>query len=319
VTSALPETDPAALAAAGGDDEIDGRWLQLPSALPARVRSLAAEITGGAPSRPAAVQAVSDYLAANKTYDLNSPVPASGADAVDDFLFNSGTGFCEQFAAAEVVLLRTQGIPARMATGYGYGAVQSSGRKLFTSGNLHAWVEVWYPGIGWSPTDPTPPSVQAASNPHLSAWARLVRWVQKTLSTTRGRLVLAALILLVGAVCFGIVALRRRRRRGLEPVGSSAALASALLTAFARLESALAADGRPRAPSETLAELERRLGADAAGRRALATFELALYSPLHVPHDDARAAAHAFEQLAASILAAHAARGQLADSIGVPR
>jgi hypothetical protein len=319
VTSALPETDAVVLAAAGGDDSVDGRWLQLPDRLPARVTALAGELTGSTPSRPAAVQAVSDYLAANKTYDVNSPVPPAGADAVDDFLFNSKTGFCEQFAAAEVVLLRASGIPSRMATGYGYGADQANGRRLFTSANLHAWVEVWYPGVGWSPADPTPPLVQAAAKPKVSTYNRVVQWIKKALSSPRRRLALAAFIVLLGAACFALVLLRRRRRSVVVATGTSSALAGALFTAFARLESALAADGRPRAPAETLAELERRLGADAAGRRALATLELACYSPHTVQHEDARAAAHAFEQLAASILAANAARGQLAGSIGVRR
>ncbi|MEP7053877.1 MAG: transglutaminaseTgpA domain-containing protein [Actinomycetota bacterium] len=327
VTSVLPQTNPATLASApigSTPDSTDdfgsfGHPQQLPPGLPDRVGALAREITRGESSRPAIVQAISTYLGAHKTYDVNSPVPASGADSVDDFLFNSQTGFCEQFAAAEVVLLRTIGIPARMATGYGYGANQANHRRLFTTGNLHAWVEVWYPGIGWSPTDPTPPAVQAAAGPHVSAFTRFVRWVQKLLAKRRNQFVLAAVIALVLAAGFGIAWLRRRRRTPAPATASPAALASSLLTAFARLESALAADSRPRAPAETLAELERRLGADAAGRRALATLELACYSPQQVKPEEARAAAQAFEQLAGSILAAHAARGQLADSIGVRR
>lgn len=315
VTSIQPETDPGALSAASGPDP-DERWLQLPASLPARVGVLARQVAGSAPSRPAAVEAISRYLGTHKKYDLNSPVPPPGADAVDDFLFRVDSGFCEQFAAAEVVLLRTLGVPTRMATGFGYGSDQANGRRLFSSGNAHAWVEVWYPGVGWSPTDPTPPSVQAAAKPHVSAFSRLVKWVQRLLGTTRGRLTVAAVIVLLGAACFGVGWLRRRR----TPIAAPAlpgAWANSLLTAFARLEAALVADGRPRGPGETLAELERRLGAGAAGRRALATLELAIYSPQLVPPADARAAAHAFEQLASSILAAHAARGLLAGSIGV--
>ena len=316
VTSVLAQTDPETLAGAAGTDP-SGRWLQLPAALPDRVGGLARQIAGVAPTRPAAVAAITAWLAANKTYDLNSPVPPAGADAVDDFLFRVDTGFCEQFAAAEVVLLRTLDIPARMATGFGYGT-DSGGLRLFTGSNAHAWVEVFYPGVGWSPSDPTPPSVQVAAKPRVSAFKRFLKWVARLLSTTSGRLTLAAVIAALGAIAFWATWWRRRRRADTSHV-APAALAGALLTAFARLEAALVADGRPRAPGETLSELERRLGADAAGRRALAAFELACYSPHLLPPEAARAAAHAFEVLASSILAAHAARGQLADSIGVRR
>jgi transglutaminase-like putative cysteine protease len=317
VTSALPETDPGVLAGAEGPDP-GPRWLQLPASLPARVGALAHQIAGNAPSRPAAVASVSAYLAEHKRYSLDSPVPPAGADAVDDFLFRVDSGFCEHFAAAEVVLLRSLGIPARMATGYGYGESQPGGLRLFRGSNAHAWVEVFYPGIGWSPSDPTPPAVQTAGQNRPGVFARFVKWVKKELSTTRGRLILAAVIAAAVAAGCGIGWLRRRRTpRGSAP--APAILTTSLLTAFGRLEAALAADGRPRAPAETLAELQRRLGADADGRLALATLELACYSPHLVTPADAKAAAHTFEQLAASVLAARAARERLAGSIGVRR
>ena len=56
--------------------------------------------------------------AANVVYDLDAPTPTAGVDAVDDFLFTSRRGFCEQIASALAVMLRTQGVPARLATGY---------------------------------------------------------------------------------------------------------------------------------------------------------------------------------------------------------
>lgn len=315
VTSALPQTDPLVLATASGND--DERWLQLPPALPDRVAVLARDIAGNAHSRPAAVDAIAAYLGGAKSYDLKSPVPPPGADAVDHFLFEAPSGFCEQFAAAQVVLLRTLGIPARMATGYGYGAPQSEGRRRFTSANAHAWVEVWYPGIGWSPSDPTPPSVQDGTN-RANLLTRFAKWVQRVLSTTRGRLTLAGIIVLVAAAWFAIIWWRRRRPAP-APSTTPGALASTLLASFARLEAALAADGRPRAPAETLSELQSRLGADPTGRRALETLELACYSPHLVSPQDSRTAAQIFDQLAASILSAHASRERLAASIGVGR
>src|SRR5207237_618998 len=83
--------------------------LQLPAGLPARVHSLAASVAGAAPTRYDAVAAIDSYLQTHETYDLDAPEPAADADAVDDFFFVSGRGYCEQFATAAVVMLRSDG------------------------------------------------------------------------------------------------------------------------------------------------------------------------------------------------------------------
>ena len=95
----------------------DPKWTAVEPGLPTRVRRLAAQLTASAPTRYDAVTAVDDYLQTHETYDLTSPVPAPGHDAVDDFLFVSHRGFCEQFASAAVVMLRSTGIPARLGHG----------------------------------------------------------------------------------------------------------------------------------------------------------------------------------------------------------
>ena len=101
------------------------------------------------------MRAVEDYLRANATYDLDSPVASPAADSVDDFLFNTRSGFCEHFASAEVVLLRSVGIPSRLASGFLAGPAESSGEHVLRSSDAHAWVEVWVPGSGWVSSDPT--------------------------------------------------------------------------------------------------------------------------------------------------------------------
>src|SRR5207249_9322918 len=105
VTSVPEVTEPSRLrAAVGGADLVSRVWTQLPTTLPLRVRQLAAQLTANAASRYDAVDAVERYLRSNATYRLDSPLPAPGEDAVDDFLFVSHQGFCEQFASAAVVL-----------------------------------------------------------------------------------------------------------------------------------------------------------------------------------------------------------------------
>lgn len=156
VTSTMPAATPAALAAAVGNDSAGGQWTQLPAEVPARVRVLANQLAGTADSRYATVNVVEDYLRAHESYDLGSPVPAAGEDAVDDFVFVSHRGFCEQFATAAVVLLRADGIPTRLVTGYAQGDTTSEpGQRLMRGTDAHAWIQVWYPGIGWVDSDPT--------------------------------------------------------------------------------------------------------------------------------------------------------------------
>ena len=109
-----------------GIDPADPRWTDLPSSVPQRVRDLGRRLAAAEPSRREAVEAVERYLRANATYRLDSPVPEKGRDAVDHFLFDARTGFCEHFASAEVVLLRAAGIPARLATGFAGGTVDDA-------------------------------------------------------------------------------------------------------------------------------------------------------------------------------------------------
>jgi hypothetical protein len=102
------------------------------------------------------VLAFESWIGANVVYDLDAPTPAEGVDAVDDFLFSSRRGFCEQIASALAVMLRTQGVPARLATGYLPGERDRiSGVWKVRASDAHAWVEVWFPESGWQAFDPT--------------------------------------------------------------------------------------------------------------------------------------------------------------------
>jgi protein-glutamine gamma-glutamyltransferase len=301
VTSVPEITDPVALARAGSataGDPADPRWLQLPAALPGRVRDLAQVITEGKSNRVDQVRAVETYLRANEKYQLDSPVPAPGADAVDDFLFTSNAGFCEQFASAEVVLLRSRGIPARMVTGLAYGTPEADGMRRLLVSDAHAWVEVWYPGIGWSPSDPTAGSTLAQSGAPTFASTLWHDIFDSAVSRALAAVVVGLLALL------GVAALRWARRKRRLAVARAAAAgttagAGPVLLAFRRLERALADTGRARRPGETVAELARRLPADSAG--ALATLQRECYSAAEVPDDEAVQAADTLDGLARTL------------------
>jgi|GEM_PF-2919911 len=142
------------------------QYLQLPEQLPVRVTALANEIAGGGlTSRYDQVKAIEQYLKTNYTYSTKSELPKNNQDFVDHFLFDQQQGYCVHFATSMVILLRAQDIPARYVKGYTSGdvideRVNEEGyiEKLYEVGeqHAHAWVEVYFPGAGWVPFDPTP-------------------------------------------------------------------------------------------------------------------------------------------------------------------
>ncbi len=87
-------------------------------------------------------------------YTLDPPRLAD--DAVDEFLFETRTGFCEHYAAAFTLVMRAAGVPARIVTGYQGGEFNPLGGYLLVrQSDAHAWAEVWVSGRGWLRVDPT--------------------------------------------------------------------------------------------------------------------------------------------------------------------
>ncbi len=145
------------LRAAGTDypEEIRARYLQLPDNLPSRVRSLAFEITAGQPTPYDQAAAIEAYLR-RFPYNLDVPAPPLGRDAVDFFLFDLQEGYCDYYAASMVVLARSVGVPARLVIGYSRGFYEEGNRRFVVRENhAHAWVEVYFPNIGWIEFEPT--------------------------------------------------------------------------------------------------------------------------------------------------------------------
>ena len=145
------------------------RYLQLPP-INTRIWSQAREWAGadGTPAERAC--RIQQHLRLDYQYSLesaNQPV----RDPLSNFLFVTKRGYCEYFASAMAVMLRTQGIPARVATGFQSGYYNEvSGLTVIRASDAHAWVEAWLEGQGWVTFDPTPP---AASNRTLGLSARV--------------------------------------------------------------------------------------------------------------------------------------------------
>jgi transglutaminase-like putative cysteine protease len=296
VTSAAPTAGPDALRAATGPDPAAARWTSVPAQLPARVAALGRRLADGAPTRYDSVRAVEDHLRATATYRLDSPVPGAGEDAVDVFLFRDRSGFCEQFATAEVVLLRSAGIPARLVTGFSGGTVDGD-RRILRESDAHAWVEVWFPRIGWVASDPTAGTTPAAAA--TSRVDRVVAALGRLAATAWGRLWLAGIL---AVAVLAVPAVRvLTRRRPTRAVTAPRASGGPLVTAYGRFETALAAAGTPRQPWEGLEDLADRLPAAAP---ALRTVSRGLYGAAAPSAAESRAATEALDRLSAALLAA---------------
>ena len=107
-------------------------------------------------------------------------------DPLADFLFDRKEGHCEQFATALTIMLRTQGIPARVAAGF-FGGQRVGDRYALRAGDAHAWVEAWLGETGWITLDATPETGRGSQPPKLwaivtDAFERLEElWRQKVL------------------------------------------------------------------------------------------------------------------------------------------
>jgi hypothetical protein len=135
--------------------DVDGRYTANDNINP-RVRQLANKLAAGHGSTFDKVKALLAYFKPSNgfAYDTKTAT-GSDEDALTDFLFRSKTGFCEQYASAMGILLRAANIPSRVAMGY-TGGFESGDYRSITTQNAHAWVEVFFPGLGWVQFDPTP-------------------------------------------------------------------------------------------------------------------------------------------------------------------
>jgi transglutaminase-like putative cysteine protease len=137
--------------------EIARIYLQLPDSLPKRVRTLAERLVQDQTNPFDIAVLVQNYLRESVPYNLLTPPPAEDQDVVDYFLFEASSGFCSYYASAMVVILRTQSIPARIVTGFASGDYQIERGYFYVPAKApHAWVEVYFPGYGWIPFEPTP-------------------------------------------------------------------------------------------------------------------------------------------------------------------
>ena len=129
--------------------------LQLPESRNPRTLQYAQALRKKFPDDRNLVVEVLSRFRNDKFYYTLSP-PLLNEHPVDDFLFNTRSGFCEHYASAFTVLMRAAGIPARVVTGYLGGEINPVGEYILVrQADAHAWTEVWFPGTGWTRVDPT--------------------------------------------------------------------------------------------------------------------------------------------------------------------
>jgi hypothetical protein len=130
------------------------------------VRALAQQWTAGTTNPYDAALQIQGHLRnpALFTYTLTPPATPANEWPIVYFLVTSHRGYCQYFASAMGTMLRSLGIPTRLVNGYGPGTTQAqSGRpgqrqQLVSTSDAHTWVEAYFPGYGWIPFEPTPPS-----------------------------------------------------------------------------------------------------------------------------------------------------------------
>jgi protein-glutamine gamma-glutamyltransferase len=156
------------------------RYLQLPNRMDARIRDLAANViqTSGAKNRYDQARAIESYLQNSFGYTLD--LRAGGDEPLADFLFNVKEGHCEYFATALAVMLRTQGIAARVVTGFQTGEYNDAADVyVVRQREAHAWVEVYFPGEkAWVPFDATPSAGLFSETGSAGVFANFTKYLE---------------------------------------------------------------------------------------------------------------------------------------------
>ena len=245
--------------------------LQLPEELPRRVRDLARRVVSEAEADSPLMTAIAieNYLRDedNFVYELDAPRVPEAQDYVDHFLFTSRVGFCNHFATAMVVMLRVQGVPARLATGFTAGQYQAE-REVYEirDQDAHAWVEVYLPRTGWIDFDPTP-DVETEDTSVVGsardALGQVGAGVRAAVGWARAHLALViALALLLALAAAGAVGAGRWYARRLPPLRPGAAPDERVLQVWRLTQRVLTRAGRPRPPSAAPWEFQRAVAAD---------------------------------------------------------
>ncbi len=160
VSSLIPKIDKNTFLNAGNNlinkTDMDN-YLKIPAEMPDRVYELTYKITDKYNNSYMKASAIENYLKKNYPYSLKTSDLPVGRDFVDYFLFEEKKGYCTYYATAMAVMARIAGIPSRYVEGYAVSSLKDkSSYTMVYESDAHAWVELYFKGIGWVTFDPTP-------------------------------------------------------------------------------------------------------------------------------------------------------------------
>lgn len=139
-------------------------YTQLPANLPKRIGELAHQITIGKTNWYDKAKAIENYFDRDEYIytKKNVAFPGKNVDYVDQFLFETKSGYCNNFSTSMAVMLRTLGIPTRWVKGFSDGnfvrnSKEDSSKQIYevNANDAHSWVEVFLPNQGWVAFEPT--------------------------------------------------------------------------------------------------------------------------------------------------------------------
>lgn len=150
------------------DSNIDAKfyekYTQLPTNLPERIVELAQQITTDKTNWYDKAKAIETYFDKEEFIytQKNVAFPGPNVDYVDQFLFNTKTGYCNNYSTSMAVMLRSLGIPTRWVKGFTGGnfvrnSKEDTSKQIYEVNvdHAHSWVEVFLPNQGWVAFEPT--------------------------------------------------------------------------------------------------------------------------------------------------------------------
>jgi transglutaminase-like putative cysteine protease len=158
VVSAVSQATLDELREAGPDYPVwvTERYLELPDTITERTRQLARTLTEPFDDPFSKARAIERYMRTEIKYNEQIAAPPSGVDKVDYILFERQEAYCDYYASAMIVMLRSVGIPARLAVGFAQGDYDKErGVYHVVNADAHSWVEVYFPRYGWIEFEPT--------------------------------------------------------------------------------------------------------------------------------------------------------------------
>jgi protein-glutamine gamma-glutamyltransferase len=175
-----------------------------------RLFRLSYRLSHGVKTELAVVRRVENYLLREGRYHYTTDVGTPGIEPLMEFLFHTHQGYCQHFAGAAALILRVAGIPTRVVVGFATGEQVDKDTWAVRDEDAHAWIEVYFPSVGWVPFNPTPSAAQADVSPGLDVLQPASASAAGASGGVAALIGAAAILLAVALLATGLA----RRRRG---------------------------------------------------------------------------------------------------------